>query len=185
MKFEQLLQVYWSKGFYFAGRMRSFNMTIDEFFLELAGLGKHSKFLFIKRFEFGYYRYKPHKEVNLTTFTSEQRKVINMYFSQMTSVSHDIEDLLRYNLIRLYLIKTFRGKSQALGKPSRGQRTWSNASTASQLASPLKTFINDMKKTYFKKKTPESKNKKILKKKIKISTKVKIKQEKKKNNLWF
>jgi hypothetical protein len=40
-----------------------------------------------------------------------------------------------------------------------------------------------MKKTYMKKKKPESKNKKIIKKKIKVSFKFKIKQEKIKNNI--
>lgn len=185
MKFEQLLQVYWAKGFYFAGRMRSFNTTIDDLFFELNGLQFKSKFLFIKRFEFGYYRYNPNKLRNLILLSLDHRKVINMYLSQMTGISNEIEDLLRYNLIRLYLIKTFKGKAQALGKPSRGQRTWSNAWTAYKLSTPLKIFINEMKKSYLKKKTPESKNKKMIKKKIKVSYRFKIKQEKKKNNLWF
>jgi ribosomal protein S13 len=185
MKFEQLLQVYWSKGFYFAGRMRSFQTTMDDLFLELSGLDAKSKFLFIKRFEFGYLRFHPNKNFNLSLLSLDQRKVINMYLSQMTSVTNEIETLLRYNAIRLYLIKSFRGRAQALGKPSRGQRTWSNAWTSYKLASPLKTFINEMKKTYSKKKKPESKNRKIIKKKIKISYKFKIKQEKKKNNIWF
>lgn len=183
MKFEQLLQVYWSKGFYYAGRMRSFNATIDQLFGELNGLQFYSKFLFIKRFEFGYFKHKLNP--NLNTLDIDERRVINMYLSQMSSVNHEIETLLRYNLIRLFLIKTFRGKAQALGKPSRGQRTWSNAQTSSKIVSPLKTFVSEMRKTYFKKKKVESKNKKILKKKIKISHKYKINQEKIKNNLWF
>lgn len=185
MKFEQLLQVYWAKGFYFAGRMRSFQTTIDDLFFELNGLQFKSKFLFVKRFEFGYCRFTPNKTFNLSTLPLDQRKVINMYLSQMTSVSNEIETLLRYNTIRLYLIKSFRGRAQALGKPSRGQRTWSNAWTAYKISTPLKIFINEMRKTYLKKKTPESKNRKIIKKKVKISFKFKIKQEKKKNNLWF
>jgi len=163
MKFEQLLQVYWAKGFYFAGRMRSFNLSIDELFFELNGLGCYSKFLFIKRFEFTHY--KRQKDKSLFALSLEKRKVINMYLSQMTGVSNDVNELWKYNLVRLYLIKSFRGKAQALGKPSRGQRTWSNAWTAYKISSPLKVFITEMRKTHFVKKAPESKNKKILKKK--------------------
>lgn len=185
MKFEQLLQVYWSKGFYYAGRMRTFDFTINELFEELKGLNNYSKRLFTKRFEFGPLRFFPNKNFNLIKLPSEKRKIINMYLSQMSSVSHEITVLLRYNAIRLYLIKSFRGRAQALGKPSRGQRSWSNASTAKKTSSLLKIFINDIKKNYLKKKTPESKNKKIIKKKIKISSHFKIKKEKIKNNLWF
>lgn len=183
MKFEQLLQVYWSKGFFFAGRMRSFNMSIDELFSELDGLRLASKLLFIKRFEFGYFKYKINK--SLIQFPLDHRKVFNMYLSQMTSVNNDITELLRYNLIRLYLIRSFRGKAQALGKPSRGQRTWSNACTSYKISSALKTFVNEIRKSALMKKKPESKNRKILKKKTKTSNSGLLKKEKKKNNLWF
>lgn len=165
--------------------MRTFDFTVNELFEELKGLNNYSKRLFIKRFEFGHLRFFPKKNFNLINLPSEKRKIINMYLSQMSSVSHEINTLLRYNAIRLYLIKSFRGRAQALGKPSRGQRTWSNASTAKQISSLLKIFINDIKKNYLKKKVPESKNKKIIKKKIKVSSYFKIKKEKIKNNLWF
>lgn len=46
-----------------------------------------------------------------------------MYLSKTISINNAISELQRYNLIRLYLIKTFRGRCHALGKPSRGQRT--------------------------------------------------------------
>jgi len=147
--------------------MRSFNHTIDSLFFELRGLGTCSKQVFIRRFEFGYFRYKVNK--NLGALQLDQRKIINMYFGQLSSVSHEIDELTKYNLIRLYLTKTFRGKAQALGKPSRGQRTWSNAWTSYKLITPLKNFVNEMKKIHMKTKSVESKNKKILKKKTKIN----------------
>ncbi len=103
--------------------MRTFDFTINELFLELRGLGIRSKFFFIKRFEFGRFRYSPNQNFNLLNLHSEQKKIINMYLSQMSSVSHEIDVLERYQAVRLYLIKTFRGRAQALGKPSRGQRT--------------------------------------------------------------
>ena len=101
--------------------MRSFNATIEDLFFELNGLGKTSLYLFKKRFELGYFKYKP--DNNLSSLSMDDRRVLNMYFARASSVNNDVSDLLRYNFIRLYLIKTFRGKAQALGKPSRGQRT--------------------------------------------------------------
>jgi ribosomal protein S13 len=53
----------------------------------------------------------------------DTRKLINLLLSQITSVNHQVSEIQYYNLIRLYLIKCRRGKSQALGQPSRGQRT--------------------------------------------------------------
>jgi ribosomal protein S13 len=101
--------------------MRSFNTTIDYLFFELNGLGAYSKNRFLKRFEFGYFKYKEDK--NLASLSLDNRKILNMYIAKMGNVNYDISALLRYNLVRLYLIKSFRGKAQAIGKPSRGQRT--------------------------------------------------------------
>ena len=56
-------------------------------------------------------------------YDKEVRKLINVLLSQITSVNNQISEIQKYNLIRLYLTKTYRGRAQALGKPSRGQRT--------------------------------------------------------------
>ena len=68
--------------------------------------------------------------VNLLVLTSfkEVHKVeltgfLNHYYSQVSSVNNTIFDLQKLNIIRLYLIKSYRGKCHALGKPVNGQRT--------------------------------------------------------------
>jgi hypothetical protein len=84
------------------------------------------------------------------------------------------------------LIKSHRGRCLALGKPSRGQRTWSNAWTASRNNLVLKKFISDVKK--FNKIVPkvESLNKKYIKFKKKIKKpKIKMIFTKKRKNFWF
>jgi ribosomal protein S13 len=48
---------------------------------------------------------------------------LNLTFSQVNSVNNSIEELKKFNILRLYLIKSHRGKCHALGKPVRGQRT--------------------------------------------------------------
>lgn len=166
----------------YGGKARSFDISIFNFINSLEGWAAYNKFFFLKRFELINKNYYLNK--NLSSFNLEDRKIINMYLSQYVSINHPISQLLRYNIIRLYLIKSFRGKSQAMGKPSRGQRTWSNASTAKKTNNLLRSFVVSMKKENLTKKKEESKNKKMIKKKIKKSnTKFKIKVEKKKINI--
>ncbi len=184
MKFEQLLQIYWSKTFLYGGKARSFNISIFEFINTLEGWSSFNKFFFLKRFEFLRNSFFLNK--NFTSFNLENRKIINMYLSQYVSINNPINQLLRYNIIRLYLIKSFRGKSQALGKPSRGQRTWSNASTSKKTNNLLKSFITSMRKENITKKKEEPKNRKMIKKKVKKgSNRVKVKVEKRKINIWY
>lgn len=184
MKFEQLLQIYWSRGFLYGGKVKNFNVNIKSFFSENPGLAEKSKLQMIKRFEFNFLK------IDLTkTFLYlplDQRKIINMYLSQLISINNGIFELIRYNLVRLYLIKTFRGRCHALGKPSRGQRTWSNASNAHKCNRIVRIFIRQVKKNNVIEKKTESLNMKITKKKIKKNTpKIKMIIVKKKKNLWF
>lgn len=184
MKFEQLLQIYWSKGFLFGGKIKSFNLNLDFFFYDLKGFNNTNKKYFVKRFELTTYSKQFNK--NLISLSLEFRKIINMYFSQLININNSIDDLIRYNLIRLYLIKSFKGRAQAIGKPSRGQRTWSNGSTAYKNNKTLRLFITNIKKNFISATKLESKNLKILKKKIKKSVKsFKIKESKSKELFWL
>ncbi len=183
LKFEQLLKIYWSRGFLYGGKTQPFNSSIEEFFLDKPGFASTTIRFFIKRFELNYF-YKHNK--NFLEMSLDARKVINMYLSQIISINNGIAELLRYNLIRLYLIKSYRGRCHALGKPTRGQRTWSNAWSAHRCNIAVKQFITEVKKFNFIEKKVESLNKKYLKKKVKIKApKIKMVFTKKRKNLWF
>lgn len=55
-----------------------------------------------------------------------KREIINFFnniFSQLNSVNNTYDELKKLYIIRLYLIKSTRGLSHALGKPVNGQRT--------------------------------------------------------------
>ena len=184
MKFEQLLKIYWSRGFLYGGKTQSFNTTLLDFFSDKPGLSSFSKKLFIKRFELNHFVKKKNK--TFLSINLDRRKIINMYLSQIVSINNNINELIKYSLIRLYLIKTFRGRCQALGKPSRGQRTWSNAWNAYKCNTTIKKFISEVKKFNFIEKKVESLNLKKIKKKIKKKApKIKMIFTKKKKNLWF
>ena len=108
----------------YGGKTQSFNVGFKEFFDDKPGLKNKSITIFIKRFELQHFSLPENTEKTFSSKLSlDRRKIINMYLSQIISINHNIFEILKYNLIRLYLIKTFRGRCHALGKPSRGQRT--------------------------------------------------------------
>ncbi len=184
MKFEQLLQIYWSRGFLYGGKVRNFNVTLKDFFLERPGLGTLSMKKLVQRFELNHFLYE--KSLSFLSLPLDQRKIINMYLSQIISINNSIFELLKYTLIRLFLIKTHRGRCYALGKPSRGQRTWSNASNAYRCNRLIRVFIQQVKKNNVIEKKTESLNRKFVKKKVKKKLpKIKMVITKKKKNLWF
>ena len=48
---------------------------------------------------------------------------LNIIFSQVNTVNNRPLDVIKLSIIRSYLIKSYRGRCHALGKPVRGQRT--------------------------------------------------------------
>lgn len=186
MKFEQLLQLYWSRGFLYGGKVSTFNVTLTEFFIEKRGLGLMARKKLIQRFELNDLIYE--KDESLLSLSLDQRKIMNMYLSQIISINYGIFDAMRFNMIRLYLIKSFRGRCHAIGKPLRGQRTWSNASTAYRCNRAVRLFVRQIKKSNAPSKalSPKSKNLKLVRRKVKQKpVKIKMISTKKKKNLWF
>lgn len=89
------------------------------------GIGRSFRHGILKRLELD-----NRLSVNLTPVTSFKRiykievvNFLNQYYSQVNSVNNVISDLQRLNIIRLYLIKSYKGKCHSIGKPSNGQRT--------------------------------------------------------------
>lgn len=187
MKFEHLLKIYWSRGLYFNGRLYKLDWTLREMFNNLAGFGKPTRQNFIKRFEARFFLCHPtHKNYSFLHMTGDQKKIINMYVAQLINTSNDIYNLTRLNLVRLYLIKSFRGRAQMLGKPSRGQRTWSNAWTAYKYNKILKIFVNQVIKNNKISKKPEKIDYKRVKRKLrKRDVKIKMQITNIKPDIWF
>lgn len=182
MKFDQLLQIYWTKGFFFNNKLISFNLSISELTTFFKNFNFFHKFLFYKRFEFFFLTHI--SNFLLSKFKLNFRKIINMYISQFFNINHSSNELIKYIIIRFYLIKIFKGKCHFLNKPCHGQRTWSNANNVKKVNNFLKPFIMKIIKSFKKITKINYKNKKIIKlKKKKII--MKIKTTKKKINNWF
>lgn len=125
MRYENILPIYWSKGFFFGSNLYYFDKTINDILYFTVGFGRHFLFRLIQRLELTFFYKDKSKDIlNLSpnhplTVTSP----LNILFSQINSVNHEYHELYRLNILRLYLIKSYRGRCHALGKPVRGQRT--------------------------------------------------------------
>jgi ribosomal protein S13 len=134
------------------------------------GLGLKHKTILLKRLEL-----TNSTSINLTyinSFKSLYKKnlvfLLNSYYSQINSVNDQLNNLLLLNVVRLYLIKTYRGKCHLLGKPTRGQRTWSNGWTSYKYNLILRRFVSETKSKLSKDKKVEKINYKLIKKKYGI-----------------
>lgn len=184
MKFEHILQIYWSKGFLVNGKLQSFQTSFKHIFKLPGGFSKATHNLLISRFEL--YEAKQKLDTPVISLTPILPMGLNILFSDITSVNNSIYDLTRYNLLRLYLIKTTRGRSHALGKPSRGQRTWSNAWTAYNCNNTTRSFISTYQKLKKETEREEKINYKLIQKKsIRKQKKETVSKSKLRENHWF
>jgi len=90
-------------------------------FKNVGGLGDSLKYSIIKRFEFNYFQLI--KKKNFLSYPKEFLRALNIFFSQISTINNQAIEIKRLTLLRLYLIKSYKGKSHAIGKPVRGQRT--------------------------------------------------------------
>jgi ribosomal protein S13 len=184
MKFEQILKIYWSKGFYYNSVLFNYDTTLDALIDNCSGVGKPLKKLLIDRFE--WWEVKKNRKTSLIKYSSTTHYVINKMFSKINPFNHTIHELTRFHIIRLYLIRSTRGRAQSLGKPSRGQRTWSNAWTAHYNSQVIKSFLTLVKKLHAENKKPEKIDYRRLKKRVvKKKAVTAFKKQKPKLNAWF
>ena len=128
MKFEHILQIYWTKGFFYSTKLFYFSLSLNSLIYNLYGLNKKFKTVLNQRFELSYFfNNKINNIIDYSNYNNTLYSSINIILSQVTSVNNQICDLEKLNIVRLYLIKSYKGKAHAIGKPVKGQRTWSNA----------------------------------------------------------
>jgi hypothetical protein len=151
VKFEHILQVYWSKGFFFSGKLFYTDKLYLNHFIndKLYGLSYKFRKLLIKRLELStfliYYsnlfflnEYFFYAKISL-------KKTINIILSQVSNVNLSVYEVKKLNVIRKYLIKSYQGYCHALGKPVQGQRTWSNSWNTFKCNTLLRSFISKTK----------------------------------------
>jgi len=152
MKFEHILQVYWSKGFFYGGKLFYIKKLEYNLFLSNALYGLNRKFINLMRKRLELTTYSKHYTTRYyildysVLYNKPFIKTINIILSQISNVNLSIYELKKVNVLRLYLIKSYRGYCHAIGKPVKGQRTWSNGWNSYKCNNLLRNFINKTKR---------------------------------------
>jgi ribosomal protein S13 len=153
MRFEHILQVYWSKGLFFGGKLiHVARLDYNNFFNKnlLYGLKKKFKVVLNKRLELTTFSLIKSKIFYINTYVKIFYKIIfktlNTVFSQINNVNSTVSELKTLNILRKYLIKSYQGYCHVLGKPVRGQRTWSNSWNSFKCNNVIRNFITKVKK---------------------------------------
>lgn len=141
MKFDHLLKIYWTRYFLYGGTTFPFHLSLYHLWRALGGFGFKALNALEKKHEQGPLRLWWRKSYGSEKLVSK-RPLLNSLFAKMINVNGGIREWEYQNQLRLYLIKSYRGRSLALGKPSHGQRTWSNANTSKKKKSLFKSFIS-------------------------------------------
>lgn len=189
MRYENVLQIYWTKGFFFGGNVFYFNHNLVDLVSTLFGFSRSFYTKLVMRFELTFLLNKP--VITLEDYHVVTSKALlmplNVILSQISSVNALPHQIKRFNIIRLYLIKSYRGRSHALGKPVRGQRTWSNSWNSYNVNKILRVFVSETVSQLKATLRPEKINYKLAKKKYGPSVKSlkKKPQELKKKLFWF
>jgi len=115
----------------------------------LYGLGVKFKNIIIKRFELTtfvlYYSNIFYITNYFNQFFKKFEKTLNIILSQVNNVNLTVQELKKINIVRKYLIKSYQGYCHAIGKPVRGQRTWSNGWNSFKCNNLLRNFITKIR----------------------------------------
>ena len=98
---------------------------MNKLFLNTPGLGIAFKKILILRLELENQNAllnRPIPEI-LSIKNQDYVGFLNRFFSQVSSVNSNIHNLIKLNIIRLYLVKSYKGRCHLLGKPVKSQRT--------------------------------------------------------------
>ena len=121
----------------------------DIFKYHLYGLGGKFKVLLIKRFELTTLSSYLLNNIFLTLYFKNYNKnfvkTLNIIFSQINNVNIPLKELKKINILRKYLIKSYKGYCHFIGKPVRGQRTWSNGWSSFKSNNVLRDFISKLR----------------------------------------
>ena len=97
-----------------------------------------------------------------------------------------LRDLKKYILVKLILIKSYKGERIVSMRPMNGQRSWSNSKTTRKMNKDVRSFISDfklgLKKLTFKQRKARLANYYKNKKDVKIKKQFIVKKRK---TLWF
>lgn len=123
-----------NNGFYFNKTIHHYSKITFNFLLNSLGFlkGRSMTFLLLRsEVQFSKNKLKLRDESFIDCpLTFKKKKIINAELLKILPPFRNTNHLKNLNILKKYLIKSYVGKCHALGKPTRGQRTWSNAMTS-------------------------------------------------------
>jgi len=121
-------------------------------------------------------------KLSFAKFNWKKKRLINIIIAKIFNINFGLIEVIKLNVLRTYLVGSFKGRKTFLNKPVRGQRTRSNSNTNNHLAA----FLRNKMKYLLKMDNPSSDLNKNFFIKIKKKTKrrsIKIRKESKLNAL--
>lgn len=128
MKFERVLKVYWAQYYLFNGFLRSPFLKPINIIMYFKGLNFFTQkklLFFMENDNFLFLRFSG-KQIQFLQLTSNARTRINQFLSRLSSINYTFNEMFAICNLQKILLKTYRGRSLLLKRPSRGQRTRSN-----------------------------------------------------------
>jgi len=152
LKFDHLLQIYWTYKFLYGGNTFEFGSTLISLFKNLSGVSLFTQNRYFQKHEVNY-KFSKKLSTSFSKLKPDNRLAMNFFLGQLLNVNASIFEWERINSLRNFLIKSYKGRALAIGKPIHGQRTHSNAFTAKHHKSPFKSFVSTLRQLHFKKNT--------------------------------
>ena len=121
------------EGQVFNGKIVNSNLSLDEFIKNNSGLSLKLKKLIVLRYELL-------DDIVLKDLNKHQWDFFLNFIYKIIPKKHNLKRRLISNLFVLDLINSYKGWRHFKGLPVRGQRTWSNASTAPKCNVVLRNF---------------------------------------------
>jgi ribosomal protein S13 len=121
LKSDQLILVYWARGLYYNSRVVEFIHSLHNFLSLNAGINVSSLNILLKRLEINKQNFG--LKLNLLAFSTQQQYALNNELSAVASTNYPVRMLYRFNILKLFFIRSYKGICHILGKPVHGQRT--------------------------------------------------------------
>ena len=124
------------KGFFFDIKINFYkDVNLIIAFRNLKGLSR--QFFYIFKIFHNFYN---KESFFLNNFINNFKvlKSLNIFFLKILSIFVRIFDIVNLSNLRLYYIRHYRGICVFIGKPSKGQRTWSNSNTIKRCGTLIK-----------------------------------------------
>lgn len=140
MLYNSLLTIV-SNGIYLNSTLISYKkLTITQIIKRFYGLNVYYIVSFLQKIEFQYCRnsrnFLNNRYLDLVIYL----KLLNIEVLKRLPPFSSVKDLQNLNILKKYLNLSYQGYCHILGKPVRGQRTWSNANTSKNTNSFLRKY---------------------------------------------